>query len=140
MLSPDLRARFVRSELSLFRHRFETDDVNERSAFLQSLQFDWQLVDELEKATYAEQLRTCMSWGTKDEQFRAESWFKVSSGYKHSADMQVPWYSVPDLVGGRRVFVKHGMAYVPQSLQISLVLQAFGSRLERALEVRHATA
>jgi hypothetical protein len=27
------------------------------------------------------------------------------------------------------------MAYVPQSLQISLVLQAFAHRLERALEV-----
>jgi DNA primase large subunit len=35
--------------------------------------------------------------------------------------------------------VKGGMAYVPQSLQISLVLQAFGSRLEKALEVGQNT-
>ena len=33
------------------------------------------------------------------------------------------------------MYIKGGMAYVPQSLQISLVLQAFGSRLEKALEV-----
>ena len=53
---------------------------------------------------------------------------------------QVPWYTVPDLVGGRRVFVRAGMAYVPQSLQISLVLQAFSTRLEKALEVRSKIA
>jgi DNA primase large subunit len=75
--SPDLRTRFVRSETSLFRQRFETDDVSERSAFLRSLQLDWQQVDESEKAMYAEQLRGCMAWGTKEDAFRAETWFKV---------------------------------------------------------------
>lgn len=120
--SPDLRTRFVKSELSLFRHRFETDDIHERAAFLRSLEFDWQIVDEAEKAKYAEELKRCL-WGNKEETFKAESWFKV------------PWYTVPDLVGSRRVFIRGGMAYVPQNQQISLVLQAFGSRLEKALEV-----
>lgn len=76
--SPDLRARFIRSELSLFRNRFETDDVQERATFLRSLAFDWDVVDASEKAKYAEELRACMPWGTKDDAFRAESWFKVS--------------------------------------------------------------
>jgi DNA primase large subunit len=49
--------------------------------------------------------------------------------------VQVPWYTVPDLIGTRRVFVKGGMAYVPNSSQISLVLQAYSARLETALEV-----
>ncbi|KAK8847533.1 hypothetical protein IAR55_005391 [Kwoniella newhampshirensis] len=121
--SPDLRSRFVRSETALFKNRFETDDIHERAAFLRSLEFDWQIVDESEKSIYATELRSCMNWGTKDDQFKAESWFKV------------PWYTVPDLVGGRRVFIRAGMAYVPQSLPISLVLQAFASRLEKALEL-----
>ncbi|ORX33982.1 eukaryotic and archaeal DNA primase, large subunit-domain-containing protein [Kockovaella imperatae] len=123
--SPDLRARFLRSELALFRQRFETDDAAERAAFLKSLQFDWQLVDAGEKARLETELKTCLwtSGTSKDEAFRAESWFKV------------PWHTVPDLVGQRRVYINGGMAYVPQSLQISLVLQAFGSRLERALEL-----
>ena len=78
--SPDLRARFLRSELALFRHRFETDDVVERAAFLTSLQFDWQLVDASEKGRLETELKTCL-WasGNKDEAFRAESWFKVRS-------------------------------------------------------------
>ncbi|WVF69690.1 hypothetical protein IAT40_004469 [Kwoniella sp. CBS 6097] len=120
--SPDLRARFIRSEVALFKNRFESDDVNERAAFLRSLEFDWQVVNESEKQTHAENLKKCM-WGQKEDAFKAESWFKV------------PWYTVPDLVGSRRVYVRAGMAYVPQSLQISLVLQAFASRLEKALEL-----
>jgi DNA primase large subunit len=76
--SPDLRARFVRSEIALFRHRFETDDIAERAQFLRALEFDWVVVDENERMENAVDLRTCMPWGTKDEQFRAESWFKVS--------------------------------------------------------------
>jgi DNA primase large subunit len=101
------------------------------------------------------QLRLCMPWGTKEEQFRAESWFKVGrSGYtqissgevatdrrfpRNPRHLQVPWYTVPDLIASRRVFVNGGNAYVPQSLQISLVLQAFRTKLERALEVRETT-
>lgn len=75
-----MRSRFVRSETSLFRHRFETDDVSERSAFLRSLQLDWQQVDESEKAMYADQLKGCMAWGSKEDAFRAETWFKVGAG------------------------------------------------------------
>lgn len=49
--------------------------------------------------------------------------------------MQVPWYTVPDLVSTRRVYITGGNAYVPQAYQISLVLQAFRERLGKALEV-----
>ena len=76
----------MRSELALFRHRFETDDVVERASFLRSLEFDWQLVDEAEKATYALELRGCMNWGTKDDQFKTESWFKVRRHLLNRAD------------------------------------------------------
>lgn len=120
-----MRSRFIRSEVALFKSRFETDDVSERAQFLAALNFNWILVSSEEKNTYAEQLKKCIWANSKDREdtFRSESWFKV------------PWYTVPDLVGQRRVFIKGGMAYVPQSLQISLVLQEFTSRLEAALEV-----
>lgn len=56
--------------------------MHERAAFLQSLSFDWQLVDESEKNMYASELRRCM-WGAKDDTFKAESWFKVSTALAH---------------------------------------------------------
>jgi hypothetical protein len=39
--SPDLREKFIKTESELFRHRFESDDANERQEFLKSLKFDW---------------------------------------------------------------------------------------------------
>lgn len=42
---------------------------------------------------------------------------------------------MPDLVAQRKVFIKAGYAYVPQTNQISLVTSAFRQRLERALEL-----
>lgn len=40
-ISPDLREKFIKTESELFRHRFESDDANEKQEFLKSLQFDW---------------------------------------------------------------------------------------------------
>ncbi|KAE8540423.1 hypothetical protein D1P53_003369 [Cryptococcus gattii VGV] len=119
--SPDLRQRFVRSELALFKSRFETDDKNERAVFLKSLSFNYDTVDEDEKKLFKTELQQMLPKGTKEDA-ASETWFKV------------PWYTVPDLVGARRVLVKGGLAFVPQSLQLSLVLQAFADRLEKALE------
>lgn len=120
--SPELRARFVRAETALFKHRFETDDVAERAAFLSALNLDEIVVSDREKSELAKQLQDCMPW-MKDEQIHSETFFKVS------------WIAVPDLIAQRKVYVKGGMAYVPQSMQISLVMQTYAARLERALEV-----
>lgn len=120
--SPELRARFVKAETALFKHRFETDDAAERALFLRDLDLNWETVSTEERRVYSRQLRACMSW-VRDDAFDKESWFKV------------PWSAVPDLVAQRRVFVRQGLAYVPQSMQISLVLQSFSVRLEAALEV-----
>jgi hypothetical protein len=37
----DLRKRFVKAESTLFRIRYDSDDRNERDAFLSSRDFDW---------------------------------------------------------------------------------------------------
>lgn len=76
--SPDLREKFIRTELELFRQRFDSDDQYERSQFLKSLSFDWTTVDDTEKRMYEKQLKACMSWGSqRDTQFASESWVKV---------------------------------------------------------------
>lgn len=44
------------------------------------------------------------------------------------------WTRVPDLVATRRVFLRGGYAFVPSSLQSSIVFQAFTNQLSLALE------
>ncbi|KND91768.1 putative DNA primase large subunit [Tolypocladium ophioglossoides CBS 100239] len=118
----DLRRRFTRVETTLFRMRFNNDDLGERSAFVSSLDLDWwETVTEDEKQDYAAELAAMM--GPKKGGAEDDAWFKVD------------WERVPDLVEQRRVFLKSGKAYVPGREQSSMVVAEFSSRLERQLEL-----
>lgn len=118
----DLRRRFTRVETMLFRMRFNSDDLTERSAFVTGLDLDWwEPVTEDERRKYAGEL-AAMTSGRKTS-IEDDTWFKVD------------WERVPDLVEGRRVFMKAGKAFVPGREQSSMVVAEFASRLERQLEV-----
>ncbi|KAG5939761.1 hypothetical protein E4U59_002898 [Claviceps monticola] len=117
----DLRRRFSRVETMLFRMRFNNDDLTERSAFVSSLDLDWwEAVTEDEKRDYAADLAAMAG---KKSSLDDEMWFKVD------------WERVPDLVEGRRVFLKQGKAFVPGREQSSMVVAEFSSRLEKQLEL-----
>ncbi|KAH6641380.1 eukaryotic and archaeal DNA primase, large subunit-domain-containing protein [Chaetomium tenue] len=121
----DLRRRFARVETMLFRLRFQTDDSRERAAFVSKLNLDWEPVSDEEKRELAPRLATTVGfgYGKRAQQVLDEDWCKVD------------WTRVPDLVEGRKVFVKAGMAYVPGREQQSMVLNAFSKRLGQALEL-----
>lgn len=118
--SDELRRRFVRAETALFKLRFEQDDSRERQAFLESLDLGWRVLSYDEKTMLRNELKAA-SPSVSD--FEKETFFVVD------------WIRVVDLIAKRRVFVKHGKAYVPQSEQISLVLTEFSRRLEKKLEL-----
>ncbi|KFH40978.1 DNA primase large subunit-like protein [Hapsidospora chrysogenum ATCC 11550] len=118
----DLRRRFSRVETMLFRLRFGSDDLNERSAFVSSLNLDWsEPVSEAEKAELAGELAAMLP--PRKGAVEDDAWFKVD------------WERVPDLIESRRVFLKQGKAYVPSREQASMVVAEFTSRLERQLEL-----
>ncbi|KAH6889883.1 eukaryotic and archaeal DNA primase, large subunit-domain-containing protein [Thelonectria olida] len=118
----DLRRRFARVETTLFRLRFDDDALAERAAFVSSLNLDWwEPVTEDERRAYASEL-IAMNPPRKGSN-EDETWFKVD------------WDRVPELVEGRRVFMKAGKAYVPGREQSSMVVAEFNSRLDRQLEL-----
>ncbi|KAM7218296.1 putative dna primase large subunit protein [Rhypophila decipiens] len=122
----DLRRRFTRVETMLFRIRLGADDTRERTSFIQTLNIDWEPVSDEEREQLAEELAatSTANYGKKGAQdLEDESWCKVD------------WERVPDLVEGRRVFLRGGMAYVPAKEQQSMVIAEFTSRLEKALEL-----
>ena len=41
MCREDLRRRFVKAELALFKVRYDSDDRTEKEEFLNSREFDW---------------------------------------------------------------------------------------------------
>ena len=124
----DLRRRFTRVEAMLFRLRLQSDDLTDRAAFVQSLDLDWEPVSDKEKRTFAAELAATSAAGYGPKVLpEEETWCKVD------------WERVPELVEGRRVFLKAGKAYVPSREQQSMVVSEFTARLERALEVYHST-
>ena len=118
----DLRRRFVRVESALFKLRFQSDDVKERQAFVESLQLDWEVVSEEEKKALGTDLQNATP-GMKRQDVEEGGWFKVD------------FETVSELVEGRRVLVRAGKAYVPVREQMSMVLAGFNDRLEKGLQV-----
>ena len=121
----DLRRRFARIETMLFKLRFQQDDGRERQKFVESLNFDWEMVTDEEKRQLGDQLRSATP-GLK--RLDAEDWFKVD------------WQRVPELVEHRTVFLRKGKAYVPIREQLSMIIAEFTTRLEKGLEVRSQTS
>ncbi|KAI0835705.1 DNA primase, large subunit [Hypoxylon sp. FL0890] len=115
----DLRRRFSRVETMLFRLRLSEDSARERNAFIQSLNLDWEPVTKEEQDKYVSELSATSGLRKGEE----ETWFKVD------------WERVPDLIEGRRVFLKAGKAYVPSKELPSMVIAEFTKRLDRALEL-----
>lgn len=117
----DLRRRFSRVETMLFRLRLMADDSRERAAFVASIGgLAWEPLTDDERKELATELAATAGWKNQPED---ESWCKVD------------WDRVPDLVEGRRVFLKDGKAFVPGKEQMSMVVSEFTARLDKALEV-----
>ncbi|KAI1499710.1 eukaryotic and archaeal DNA primase, large subunit-domain-containing protein [Biscogniauxia marginata] len=116
----DLRRRFSRVETTLFRLRLNEETMRERNAFVQSLNLDCELVSEEERIKYRDELTATAGLKKGMEE---ELWYKVD------------WDRVPELVEGRRVFLKAGKAYVPSREQTSMVVAEFTKRLDRSLEL-----
>ncbi|KAL8746289.1 MAG: hypothetical protein Q9190_001661 [Brigantiaea leucoxantha] len=93
----DLRRRFTRVEEALFKLRFQNENVRERQAFVESLNFDWDFVSEDEKRELAPELLQATP-GLKRQDLEESGWFKVD------------FETVPELVETRRVLLKAGKA------------------------------
>ena len=121
-LTEDLRRRFARIENSLFKLRFQNDDTRERQAFVESLKLDWEIVSEEERRALGADLMNATP-GLKRQEIEEGGWFKVD------------FETVPELVEGRRVYLKAGKAYVPVREQMSIVVAGFNTKLDKGLEV-----
>lgn len=117
--SEELRTRFSKAETILFQYRLDTDDAMEKAKFISTLGLEWEPLGEEEKREVQKELKD------------------VAGGIKvlENVYYKIDWEKVPDLVARRAVFVRRGLAYVPASLQASVVVAEFTNRLDKALEV-----
>lgn len=76
MPSPDLRARFIRSETALFKHRFETDDKTEQGEFLKTVNVHGKLISGKERIAMDGEFRKCYT-GRDNEYNDKEPYYMV---------------------------------------------------------------
>ncbi|KAK6351550.1 hypothetical protein TWF718_004709 [Orbilia javanica] len=123
----ELRRRFTATESVLFRYRFSTDNTVERAEFLNSLDLNSEAVGDSEKNALAEDLKAVLVSGSKMPAEKARQLFEQEQYLK------VEWDRVSDLVESRKVFLKRGYAYLPNTMMLSLVMAEFSRRLNEAL-------
>ncbi|KAK6503498.1 hypothetical protein TWF481_008515 [Arthrobotrys musiformis] len=123
----DLRRRFTMTEGILFKHRFMTDNTVERAEFMDSLDLNSEAVSDAEKGQLAEELKAVLVSGSKMPAEKARQLFEQEQYLK------VEWDRVSDLVESRKVFLRRGYAYVPNSMLLSLVMAEFSKRLDESL-------
>lgn len=115
--SEELRKKFVRLETELFKLRFATDDFKDRNEFLESLEFNWEIASPDEVDRLRSQLLAASGRNTDV----ADTYYKVD------------FTQVPYLVESRRVFLKGGKAYVPETLQLTLLTTEYSKLLDESL-------
>ena len=120
----ELRRWFVTHESDLFRFRWgllKESAPEELEKFMNSSGLNYVPISDEEKADKRDKLIASAAYGFGTIKFDDEKYYKV------------PWLEAMDLVRARRVFIEAGMAYIPATELLSLVIGVFRSRLSRDL-------
>merc|ERR1712083_728982 len=121
----ELRRWFVSHETDLFRLRWsllkDNDLVDETNDIMTASGLRYKPIDHDEKEKLKEHLIAACGYGMSSVKFDDEKFYRV------------PWTEAVDLVRARRVLVKGGMAYIPSSELLSLVMGVFRAKLSHNL-------
>ncbi|CCE64747.1 hypothetical protein TPHA_0I02440 [Tetrapisispora phaffii CBS 4417] len=127
--SKELRDKFVRSEVLLFKIRYEMLTTVDKSKFVKSLNLPLlRYISDEEKAKFSKELYNTIAPSlqfqlniTDDQQKRQY--------LQQEKFIKLPFENVIDLVGSRQVFLKDGYAYLPQFQQLNLLTSEFSKNL-----------
>jgi len=120
----ELRRWFVTHETDLFRLRWgllKENSPEELQMFMAASGLSYQPIDSQEKERLKDDLIASAGFGMSTVKFEEEKFYRV------------PWIEAVDLVRVRRVLIKGGMAYIPSSELLSLVVGVFRAKLSHNL-------
>lgn len=120
--SEDLRRWFLSRELELFKLRFSNLNQQNITRFLQINKLDYYPITEEEKESIKNELVESTA-GLFNVSVETVEFYKV------------PFQQVCSLVRNRRVYLKKGFAYIPNTELVVCILTTFRSQLSEALAV-----
>ncbi|MGH0161878.1 UNVERIFIED_CONTAM: hypothetical protein FKN15_041768 [Acipenser sinensis] len=116
----DLRRWFIQQEMDLFRYRFHILTKEPAHDFLKFNNLHYESISDEEKNTLREELINS-SYGFSAPKVEEHDFYKV------------PFQDALDLVRGRKVYLREGLAYIPHQEIVAIVLNDFRTRLSKAL-------
>lgn len=136
--SKELRDRFLKNELLLFKIRFNQLTSTEQQHFVKSLNLPWEFISSEEKETMSTQLFNSIApslgylLNIPDEAQRR-------SFFQNEGFIKIPFEFVSDLLPSRCIYLRRGYAYIPSFQQFQLLSNEYSATLSEALiQTSHA--
>lgn len=142
--SEELRRKFIKNEVILFRIRYGLLQPKEQHEFVAAYsdKLPWQYITSDEKnalfdslyAATAPAIRTVLLMeNSQDPTFSLNAEHLKHHIRTRESFIKLPFEKVPHLLSARLVFLKGGFAYIPSTLQLSLLTVEFQELLSRNL-------
>ena len=125
--SEDLRRWFLQNEIELFKWRFVNNPPEDLNAWLAANGLRYEAISREEATALSSKLQEMAAARREDRSEERKEHYKV------------PFEEVIDLIRQRRVFVRAGFAYVPQTDLVSIVATRVRAHLSKQLSM-HARA
>ncbi|KAM3124659.1 hypothetical protein CJJ07_001384 [Candidozyma auris] len=140
----ELRKKFVKNETTLFKIRYNMLQPKEQLEFakLYSDKLMWEYISNEEKLELMDELvaasgpviRTILTIeNAGDANFSITSEQLRHHIRNKESFIKLPFEKVPNLVSSRQVYLRRGFAYIPSTLQVSLLSVVFSESLTSAL-------
>lgn len=141
--SEELRNRFVRSETSLFKLRYQTMSSQEQRDFVASIDLPWEEVTESEREQFQSQLLACSHMAIRSALMQTVEYQRtqrvtedqITQYMTTTKFYKLPFEYVPELISGRQCFLHHGYAYVGEFQRLTLISNEFSKFLAEQLKL-----
>lgn len=139
--SEELRRRFIKNEVALFKLRYQALLPKEQQQFVQnySEKLPWHYISEEEKQANLDNFFRASGSSIRNHLLLETSAESVTDDQVRQYIAQteqfikVPFEKVPKLVGQRLVYMSKGEAYLPLSMQTHMLANEFANFLEQKL-------
>ncbi|WPK27522.1 hypothetical protein PUMCH_004913 [Australozyma saopauloensis] len=140
----ELRKKLVKNETTLFKVRYNMLQPNEQREFvsLNSEKLSWQYISNEEKLEKADELYAASGASIRnvlsidnagDATFNLTAEQLKAHIRQKESFIKLPFEKVPHLVSLKQVYLSRGFAYIPSTLQVSLLSVVFSDLLHNAL-------
>lgn len=139
--SEDLRRKFIKNEVILFKIRYNSLQTSERTNFimLNNDKLNWNYISEEEKLELFDQLYSATSNTIRNQMMLENDKLSLTSEqlktHIKTAEnfIKLPFEKIPNLVSSRSIYLSRGYGYIPSSLQLNLLVIEYQDNLTKNL-------